>query len=72
MNQREAVLSYLKTGRHITSKEAFELFGATRLSAIIFDLRAKGWEIGSIDRESITRFGRKCKFAEYFLIEKEL
>ena len=67
MNQRQAVLAYLKTGKHITSKDAFELFGATRLSAIIFDLRKMGYKINMIKREGITRFGKKTSYGEYFL-----
>ena len=67
MNQRQAVLTYLKTGKHLTSQEAFVLFGATRLSAIIFDLRGMGYKIGSIEREGVTRFGTKTRYYEYFL-----
>ncbi len=67
MNQKEAVLAYLKTGAHITSQDSFVLFGATRLSAIIFDLRKKGYKIGSIKREGVTRFGKTTHYAEYFL-----
>lgn len=72
MNQRQAVLSYLKEGHHITSKEAFEIFGATRLSAIIFDLRDKGYNIESIEREGMTRFGKKTRYFEYYLAEKDV
>lgn len=36
------VYEHLKKQGHITSKEAFELFGATRLSAIIYNLRKRG------------------------------
>ena len=67
MSQRQAILAYLKTGKHITSKEAFELFGATRLSAIIFDLKDMGYKINSIEREGVTRFGRKTRYSEYYL-----
>jgi len=63
-------LAYLKAGHHITSQEAFEIFGATRLSAIIFDLRDKGYNIQSIEREGMTRFGKKTRYFEYYLAEK--
>lgn len=38
----DLILNHIKTHGSITSKEAFELFGCTRLSARIFDLREKG------------------------------
>ena len=39
------VLEYLKSNGSITSLEAYDLFRATRLSAIIFNLRKYGYEI---------------------------
>lgn len=61
------VLEYLKTHKGITSMQAFELFGATRLSAIIFILR-KDYKIESIKREGKNRYGTKVRFDEYRLI----
>lgn len=37
--QKAEVLEYLKKNCTLTSMEAFDLFGATRLAAIIFELR---------------------------------
>lgn len=37
------VLKHLQENENISSMEAFELFGATRLSAIIFNLRKYGY-----------------------------
>ena len=48
--------------------ESFELFGATRLSAIIFNLRKDGYVIDSIKRESRNRYGDKVRFVEYQLV----
>ena len=61
------VLEYLKTHDGITSIQAFELFGATRLSAIIYILR-EDYEIESIKREGVNRYGTKVRFDEYKLI----
>ena len=71
MNQRQAVLAYLKSGHRITQMDATSLFGATRLSAIIFDLKQMGYKIEKIQREGITRFGRKTSYAEYFLVDNK-
>lgn len=63
------VLKHLKVKGSITSLEAFELYGATRLSAIIFNLRKKGYDIKTTDGACIDRYGHKCNFARYTLIE---
>jgi hypothetical protein len=65
MSKIESVLNYLKSGKTITSIEAFELFRATRLSAIIFELRNRGYNIQTIERK-----GDKCVYAEYKLINQ--
>lgn len=63
------VLKHLKVKGSITSLEAFELYGATRLSAIIFELRKKGYNIKTKDGTCIDRYGHRCNFAKYVLIE---
>lgn len=63
------VLTHLKVKGSITSLEAFELYGATRLSAIIFNLRKKGYNIKTTDGSCIDRYGHKCNFARYTLVE---
>lgn len=68
-NKTNAVLKHLKVMGSITSMEAFELYGATRLSAIIFSLRKKGYNIETNDGTCIDRFGHRCNFAKYTLIE---
>ena len=70
MNKHVAVLNHLQTHVGITSMEAFELYGATRLSAIIFNLRRQGYNITSIDKETIDRYGNKAIFCEYRLEDK--
>ena len=62
-------MKYIKThNRGITSIQAIELFGATRLSDIIFKLRKDGYEI---ETESVTkknRYGHAVTFARYTLV----
>lgn len=55
------VLAHLKKHRSITSWEAIKLYRATRLSAIIFNLRERGYDIRSVmeyNEETGTRFAR--------------
>lgn len=65
--QQQAVLEWLKTGAGITSMEAFRSLGATRLSAIVFELRRKGYDIDSEDVTVTNRMGAKVKVARYYL-----
>jgi hypothetical protein len=66
------VLTHLKVKGSITSLEAFELYGATRLSAIIFDLRKKGYNIETTDGTCIDRYGHRCNYARYVLVEDKV
>jgi hypothetical protein len=44
-SQKTKVLNHLNNDNGITPIEALKLFGAFRLSAIIFDLRKDGYDI---------------------------
>lgn len=68
-NKHKEVLRYLQENGQITTYEAFQMFGATRLSAIIFDLRKKGYEIETQDTVGRDRYGHVCRFATYVLEE---
>lgn len=67
MNKTKAVLQWLQTGAGISSMEAIQGFGATRLSAIIFNLRKRGYNIETVRCEGTDRFGNKMTFARYYL-----
>lgn len=67
MTQTQAVLDWLKTHASISSMEAIKEFGATRLSAIIFNLRKRGYNIETVKCEGTDRFGNKMTFARYYL-----
>ena len=63
------ILCYLETHHGITSLEAIQLFGNTRLSATIFSLRKLGYNIISVDKECKNRYGEKTTVTEYQLID---
>lgn len=67
LSQREEVLNHLKEYGSITSMEAFNNYGATRLSAIIFDLRHDGYDIKCNMHTGKTRTGRSCNYGVYTL-----
>lgn len=69
MNKHTAVLEYLKRAkRGITSLEAIEMFGATRLSAIIFDLKDRGYIIKDRFESCIDRYGNESRFKRYWIV----
>lgn len=67
MTKTQAVLDWLKTGAGISSMDAIKNFGATRLSAIIFNLRRRGYDIEAVTCEGTDRFGNPMRFARYYL-----
>ena len=71
-NKTSEVLEHLKKYKTITSIEAIEKFGATRLSAIIYNLRNNyGLNIATYDVPFTDRYGTKTSCAKYVLMEDE-
>jgi hypothetical protein len=66
LTKSEMVRIHLEQHKQITSWDAIKLFKATRLSAIIFNLRKKGYDINSVD----TKGKDGIHFATYTLISK--
>jgi len=70
MNQRQIVLEHLKRRGAITSLEAFYNYKITRLAAVIFDLRAAGHNIVTINKTRADRDGKTVsRWAEYRLVQ---
>lgn len=67
MTQEKAILKHLLLGKELTSIQAIELFGATRLSALIFNLRQKGYDIRQRRQTVNTLYGRRTSVAVYWL-----
>lgn len=67
INKTQLVLDHLEKYGTITSLEAIELYGATRLSAIIFTLRKRGYDIVTEDMPFTDRFGTKSNYGKYIL-----
>lgn len=67
MTKTKAVRQWLESHASISSMEAIENFGATRLSAIIFNLRKQGLNIETVWCEGRDRFGNPMRYARYYL-----
>lgn len=61
------ILKHLQEKGSITSWEAIESYGATRLSAIIFNLK-KNYNITTEDVHITDRFGNKTTIAKYIYV----
>ena len=70
MTKTEKVKNHLLEHKRITSWEAIQLYRATRLSAIIYNLRDRGMNIQTITKQGITEDGDKYPYAEYVLVEE--
>lgn len=69
MTHKERVLKYMRDYGSITSLEAFKDLGVTRLSAVIYRLKADGHEISSKPESTRNRYGDKVTFSRYRLVE---
>lgn len=67
--QTQAVLEHLQKHGSITSIQAIQEYGATRLSAIIFVLRRRGHRIITEPFKATTRYGRATHPAKYILLK---
>ena len=69
VTQKLLILEHLKSNGYITSMEAFESYGVTRLSSIIYTLRHEGYNIESVYMTTTNRYGKQTRFASYVLEE---
>ena len=66
--QRQVIHQWMLDGHTITSKQAFEQFGITRLSAVIFDIEKLYGKAPSRRFISApTRYGKNVRVCEYWL-----
>lgn len=67
-SQKNAVLDYLKQGYTLTTKEASDRFGCTRLPARISDYRKEGYHFAESWEQGETRYGTTTRYKKYKLI----
>ena len=64
--QKQLIEKHLLEKGEITSWEAFEIYGVTRLSHIIYVLRRK-YNIISVSTTKKNRYGNYCTYSTYTL-----
>jgi hypothetical protein len=66
----QQVKNHLIKKKSLTSWEAITLYRATRLSALIFNLRKSGWDIVTKSVTSKDVNGNSSTYAKYVLVSK--
>ena len=73
MNKTKAVMLHLQQYGSITSWEAIKEYGATRLSAIIYNLRYKyNMNIVNQEVDFKDRYGTNSSYVKYILVKEEV
>lgn len=67
MTQCERIIDYIKRYGSITTKEAFNDLGCTRLASRINDLKNQGYKFNTEMTFSKNRFGEKVHYKKYYL-----
>ena len=67
ITKTQKITEHLQQYGCITSLEAIELYKATRLSAIIFNLRKRGLNIETIYIPFVDIYGTKSTYGKYVL-----
>ncbi len=68
-SKKSEVLRHLQEKGSITSLQAIELYGATRLSDIVYKLKKEGYDIITEYNNTLDKYGNRCNFANYVLVK---
>lgn len=68
-SHKTRVLNFLRENKSITSLQAINEFGNTRLASTIYLLRSNGHNIVTKEVQSLNRYGDKVSVARYVLLE---
>lgn len=66
MTQKEMVIDFIMENGSITTWQAFEEFGITRLAARIADIRKDGHEVHSETVQTKNRYGKPSHYTRYW------
>ena len=69
--QKDYVLEHLERGWSITSLEAWDKYGISRLSDIVYKLRKEGYNIETEMVEGRTKMGADAIYGTYRLIKEQ-
>lgn len=67
MTQAKRVLDYLESGNTITTLNAFNELGITRLAARIYELKEEGHDVKSKRIKVTNQYAEQCSVSEYYM-----
>ncbi len=67
MTPAKRVLDYLESGNTITTLNAFNELGITRLAARIYELKEEGHDVKSKRIKVTNRYDEQCSVSEYYM-----
>lgn len=67
--QKMRIIKHLEDGKTITTAEAFSLFGITKLTTRISELRHDGYDIAGEMVIDTDRNGQRCRYNRYRLVK---
>lgn len=70
MTQKDMVISHLLEHGSITSLDAIQEYGITRLADVIYKLKKDKWPIITLDEVSKNRYGKEVRYGRYILPQK--
>lgn len=62
---KRQILDALQAGQSLTSLDAWQRFGTSRLAALVHQLRREGWKVDSASVEVETAHGHVAHVARY-------
>lgn len=65
MTQAEMIVEYINKFGSITSRDAFNDLGVTRLSARVADLKSRGYAFEEVWESSKNRFGETVSYKRF-------
>ena len=68
---KQRLLNYLEQKGKITTMEAIQKLGNTRLSEYIRQLRKDGYNIINVNKKGKNRYGENVTFAEFVLVKNK-
>lgn len=69
MKQTDRIKQYIEKHGSISSLEAFQQLGITRLAARVADMEADGIHFKRVSEETTNRYGDKVRYTRYSFAE---
>lgn len=70
MTQAERIIEFMEQNGSITSMDAFNYLGITKLTTRISEMRASGMDIDGVMEKRKNRFGESVRFMRYTLVKE--